>query len=138
MHSILYTGGFRGVLIFVIFLTIPRVTKFSTHEILQPRIFSRILRMRFTTWRIRCKQNARVKRQQQLQEWLSLAIYAPSSTPYRASGVTKFQTTKIKKINSEDPRQLFTKICSYTSYRYIMHSIFIVSVFHGVKYSLTH
>ena len=36
-------GNFRGVLIFVIFVTIPRVTKFSTHEIFHPRIFSRLL-----------------------------------------------------------------------------------------------
>ena len=32
---------------------------------------------------------------------------------YRASGVTKFKTTKI---NSEDPRQLFTKICTPENY----------------------
>ena len=38
-------GNFRGVLIFVIFVTIPRVTKFSTHEIFHPRIFSRLLRI---------------------------------------------------------------------------------------------
>ena len=51
--TILYTytyvyrivGNFRGVLIFVIFVTIPRVTKFSTHEIFHPRIFSRLLRI---------------------------------------------------------------------------------------------
>ena len=37
-------GNFRGgVLILVIFVTIPRVTKFSTHEIFHPRIFSRLL-----------------------------------------------------------------------------------------------
>ena len=36
-------GNFRGVLIFVIFVTIPRVTKFSTHEFFHPRIFSRLL-----------------------------------------------------------------------------------------------
>ena len=29
-------GNFRGVLIFVIFVTTPRVTKFSTHEIFNP------------------------------------------------------------------------------------------------------
>ena len=34
-------GNFRGVLIFVIFVTMPRVTKFSTHEFFHPRIFSR-------------------------------------------------------------------------------------------------
>ena len=33
------------MLIFVIFVTIPRVTKFSTHEIFHPRIFSRLLRI---------------------------------------------------------------------------------------------
>ena len=38
-------GNFRGVLIFVIFVTIPPVTKFSTHEIFHPRIFSRLLRI---------------------------------------------------------------------------------------------
>ena len=38
-------GNFREVLIFVIFVTIPRVTKFSTHEIFHPRIFSRLLRI---------------------------------------------------------------------------------------------
>ena len=38
-------GNFRGVLIFVIFVTIPRVPKFSTHEIFHPRIFSRLLRI---------------------------------------------------------------------------------------------
>ena len=38
-------GNFRGVLIFVIFVTLPRVTKFSTHEIFHPRIFSRLLRI---------------------------------------------------------------------------------------------
>ena len=38
-------GNFRGVLIFVIFVTIPRVMKFSTHEIFHPRIFSRLLRI---------------------------------------------------------------------------------------------
>ena len=32
-----------------------------------------------------------------------------TSFAYRASGVTKFTTTKI---NSEDPRQLLTKICA--------------------------
>ena len=72
-------GNFRGVLIFVIFVTIPRVTKFSTHEFFHPRIFSRLL----------------------------------TSFAYRASGVTKFKTTKI---NSEDPRQLFTKICTPENY----------------------
>ena len=72
-------GNFRGVLIFVIFVTIPRVTKFSTHEFFHPRIFSRLL----------------------------------TSFAYRASGVTKFKTTKI---NSEDPRQLFTKICTPKNY----------------------
>ena len=36
-----------------------------------------------------------------------------SSFAYRASGVTKFKTTKI---NSEDPRQLFTKICTPENY----------------------
>ena len=36
-------GNFQGVLIFVIFVTIPRVTKFSTHEIFHPRIFNRLL-----------------------------------------------------------------------------------------------
>ena len=64
---------------FVIFVTIPRVTKFSTHEFFHPRIFSRLL----------------------------------TSFAYRASGVTKFKTTKI---NSEDPRQLFTKICIPENY----------------------
>ena len=72
-------GNFRGVLIFVISVTIPRVTKFSTHEFFHPRIFSRLL----------------------------------TSFAYRASGVTKFKTTKI---NSEDPRQLFTKICTPENY----------------------
>ena len=38
-------GNFQGVLIFVIFVTITRVTKFSTHEIFHPRIFSRLLRI---------------------------------------------------------------------------------------------
>ena len=44
-NSIIYriAGNFRGVLIFVIFVTIPRVTKFSTHEFFHPRIFSRLL-----------------------------------------------------------------------------------------------
>ena len=65
-------GNFRGVLIFVIFVTIPRDTKFSTHE-----------------------------------------IFPHLSFAYRASGVTKFKTTKI---NSEDPRQLFTKICTPENY----------------------
>ena len=60
-------------------MTIPRVTKFSTHEFFHPRIFSRLL----------------------------------TSFAYRASGVTKFKTTKI---NSEDPRQLFTKICTPENY----------------------
>ena len=73
-------GNFRGVLIFVIFVTIPRVTKFSTHEFFHPRIFSRLL----------------------------------TSFAYRASGVTKFKTTKI---NSEDLRQLFTKICTPENYQ---------------------
>ena len=36
-----------------------------------------------------------------------------TSFTYRASGVTKFKTTKI---NSEDPRQLFTKICTPENY----------------------
>ena len=36
-----------------------------------------------------------------------------TSFAYRASGVTKFKTTKI---NSEDPRQLFTKICTPENY----------------------
>ena len=45
-HSIYrIAGNFRGVLIFVIFVTILRVTKFSTHEIFHPRIFSRLLRI---------------------------------------------------------------------------------------------
>ena len=107
-------AGFQGgVLIFVIFVT-P-----ASHEIFHPRIFSRLLRMRCTTWRIRCKQNARVKRQQQLQERLSLAIYihpieyAGIDASLARSGVTKFKTTKI---NSEDPRQLFTKICTPENY----------------------
>ena len=39
---------------------------------------------------------------------------------YRASGVTKFKTTKI---NSEDPRQLFTNIC--TSENYPLYGIYI-------------
>ena len=60
-------------------MTIPRVTKFSTHEFFHPRIFSRLL----------------------------------TSFAYRASGVTKFKTTKI---NSEDPRQLFTKISTPENY----------------------
>ena len=85
-------GNFRGVLIFVIFVTIPRVTKFSTHEFFHPRIFSRLL----------------------------------TSFAYRASGVTKFKTTKI---NSEDPRQLFTKICTPENYplygKYIYIYIYI-------------
>ena len=67
------------MLIFVIFVTIPRITKFSIHQIFHPRIFSRLL----------------------------------TSFAYRASGVTKFKTTKI---NSEDPRQLFTKICTSENY----------------------
>ena len=47
IHVSIYriAGNFRGVLIFVIFVTIPRVTKFSTHEIFHPRIFSRLLRI---------------------------------------------------------------------------------------------
>ena len=36
-----------------------------------------------------------------------------TSFTYRAFGVTKFKTTKI---NSEDPRQLFTKICTPENY----------------------
>ena len=79
LSSYRIAGNFRGVLIFVIFVTIPRVTKFSTHEFFHPRIFSRLL----------------------------------TSFAYRASGVTKFKTTKI---NSEDPRQLFTKICTPENY----------------------
>ena len=81
-------GNFRGVLIFVIFVTIPRVTKFSTHEFFHPRIFSRLL----------------------------------TSFAYRASGVTKFKTTKI---NSEDPRQLFTKIC--TPENYPLYGIYLLT-----------
>ena len=79
MSTYRIAGNFRGVLIFVIFVTIPRVTKFSTHEFFHPRIFSRLL----------------------------------TSFAYRASGVTKFKTTKIY---SEDPRQLFTKICTPENY----------------------
>ena len=45
MYTYRIAGNFRGVLIFVIFVTIPRVTKFSTHEIFHPRIFSRLLRI---------------------------------------------------------------------------------------------
>ena len=40
-------GNFRGVLIFVIFVTIPRVTKFSTHEIFHLRIFSTVYLLKF-------------------------------------------------------------------------------------------
>ena len=87
-------GNFRGVLIFVIFVTIPRVTKFSTHEFFHPRIFSRLL----------------------------------TSFAYRASGVTKFKTTKI---NSEDPRQLFTKICTPENYPlYGTHLLDMVYIIH--------
>ena len=70
-------------------MTIPRVTKFSTHEFFHPRIFSRLL----------------------------------TSFAYRASGVTKFKTTKI---NSEDPRQLFTKIC--TPENYPLYGIYIYRI----------
>ena len=45
IHIYRIAGNFRGVLIFIIFVTIPRVTKFSTHEIFHPRIFSRLLRI---------------------------------------------------------------------------------------------
>ena len=92
-------GNFRGVLIFVIFVTIPRVTKFSTHEFFHPRIFSRLL----------------------------------TSFAYRASGVTKFKTTKI---NSEDPRQLFTKIC--TPENYPLYGIYFPKQlkFHGLVWWL--
>ena len=51
---------------------------------------------------------------------------------YRASEVTKFKTTKI---NSEDPRQLFTKICTpenyplYGSRKIIVHTHFCINNF---------
>ena len=43
-------------------------------------------------------------------QWAHAAVCLHmTSFEYRASGVTKFKTIKI---NSEDPRQLFTKICT--------------------------
>ena len=102
-------GNFRGVLIFVIFVTIRRVTKFSTHE--------------FSVGYCACASQPGeydVNRTHVLKGSNSYRNGSLSlSTPHRVrldrstSGVTKFKTTKI---NSEDPRQLFTKICTPENY----------------------
>ena len=99
-------GNFRGVLIFV---TISQVTKFSTHEFSVGYCVCAAQPGEYGVNRTHVLKGSNSYRNG------SLSL----STPHRvrrhrsASGVTKFKNTKI---NSEDPRQLFMKICTPKNY----------------------
>ena len=126
-------------------MTIPRVTKFSTHEFSvdyctctsQPGEYgvnrTHVLKgsNSYRNGSLSLSTPHRVHRHPSLtsakrkNERESTHVYEKvkvhmTSFAYRASGVTKFKTTKI---NSEDPRQLFTKIC--TPENYPLYGIYI-------------
>ena len=145
-------------------MTIQRVTKFSTHEFsvgycacaAQPgeygvnrmhvlkgsnsyRNGSLSLSTPHRARRHRSLTSAKRKNERESTHVYEKVKVHMTSFAYRASGVTKFKTTKI---NSEDPRQLFTKIC--TPENYPLYSILLLYIYkqyinlYYIYYTLIH
>ena len=99
-------GYFRGVLIFVIFMANPGVTKFSTHG-----IFTYTLVQVCKHQRSSCFVDVRRKtRHWNAPSFLWSCVFRRLPANYGYACATKFKTTKC---NSEGLFQLFTKISTH-------------------------